>query len=57
MLAVYHPPGQEAVGSSVLGNDPLKEEVATTPIFLLENPMDGRVWWATVHGVPRVGQD
>ena len=23
----------------------------------LENPMDRGVWWATVHGVPRVGHD
>ena len=24
--------------------DPLEEEVATHPVFLLENPMDRRVW-------------
>ena len=23
---------------------------------LLENPMDRGAWWATVHGVPRVGR-
>ena len=23
----------------------------------LENPMDGRAWWATVHGSQRVGHD
>ena len=23
----------------------------------LENPMDREVWWATVHGVTRVGHD
>ena len=23
----------------------------------LENPMDGGAWWATVHGVTRVGHD
>ena len=23
----------------------------------LENPMDGEAWWATVHGVARVGHD
>jgi len=22
-----------------------------TPVFFLENPMDRRAWWATVHGV------
>ena len=24
-----------------------------TPVFLLENPMDGGAWWATVHGVAK----
>ena len=30
-----------------------------TPLqyFCLENPMDGGVWWAAVHGVARVGHD
>ena len=23
----------------------------------LENPMDGGAWWATVHGLQRVGHD
>ena len=23
----------------------------------LENPMDRRTWWATVHRVPKVGHD
>ena len=23
----------------------------------LENPMDGGAWWATVHGVAKVGHD
>ena len=25
--------------------------------FCLENPIDREVWWATVHGVARVGHD
>ena len=30
-----------------------------TPLqyFCLENPMDGGVWWAAVHGVARVEHD
>ena len=24
-----------------------------TPVLLLENPMDGGAWWATVHGVAK----
>ena len=24
-----------------------------TPVFLPGNPVDGRAWWATVHGVPK----
>ena len=28
-----------------------------TPVFLLGNPMDRGAWWATVHGVTRVGHD
>ena len=31
--------------------DPLKEEMATTPIFPPFNPIDRRAWWATVHMV------
>ena len=25
--------------------------------FCLKNPMDGGAWWATVHGLQRVGHD
>ena len=34
-------------------------EGSGTPLqyFCLENPMDGGAWWATVHGVARVGHD
>ena len=24
-----------------------------TPVFFLENPMDGGAWWAVVHGVTK----
>ena len=30
--------------------NPLEWKVATTPVFLLGNPMDGGAWRATVHG-------
>ena len=38
---------------------PLPGEGNGTPLqyFCLENPMDGKVWWAAVHGVARVGHD
>ena len=34
-------------------------EGSGTPLqyFCLENPMDREAWWATVHGVFRVGHD
>ena len=35
---------------------PLEKEMASTPVFLLENPMDRETLQATVHGVTRVGQ-
>ena len=28
-------------------------EKATAPYSCLENPMDGGVWWAAVHGVAK----
>ena len=31
--------------------DPLEEDMATHSSICLENPMDRRAWWATVHGV------
>ena len=29
----------------------LEKEMATHPVFLLENPVDRGAWWAAVHGV------
>ena len=38
--------------------DPLEKEMAThSSILVLKNPMDSGTWWATVHGVARVGHD
>ena len=37
---------------------PLEKEMAThLSILALGNPMDRGAWWATVHGVTRVGHD
>ena len=33
--------------------DPLEKEMATYSGTLVENPMDGGAWWATVHGVAK----
>ena len=36
--------------------DPLEKEMATKLQYsCLENPIDGEAWWATVHGLKRVG--
>ena len=32
--------------------DPLEKEMAAHS-SILENPMDRKAWWATVHGVPK----
>ena len=38
--------------------DPLQEGMATHSCILAWRvPMDRGVWWATVHGVARVGHD
>ena len=40
------------------GEDPLEEKMAThSSILAWKNPMDRGAWWATVHGVTRVGHD
>ena len=33
--------------------DSLKKGMAITSVFLLENPMDRRAWWAAVHRVAK----
>ena len=47
-----HLPTQTWV-QSLDGEDPLEEEMASLS-SILENPMDGGAWRATVHGVTRV---
>ena len=49
---------QETQVQSLGREDLLENEMAThSSILGLENPMDRGAWWATVHGVTRVGHD
>ena len=49
---------QEMQVQSLGWEDPLVKEIAAhSSILAWENPMDGGAWWATVHGVERVGHD
>ena len=45
--------------SNLISNRVINGEGNGTPLqyFCLENPMDGRAWWAAVHGVARVGHE
>ena len=36
-----------------VGKSPWRRELLPTSVFWLENPMDRRAWWATVHGVAK----
>ena len=40
-----------------LGRFPGEENGSPLQFSCLENPMDRGAWWATVHGVARVGHD
>ena len=40
-------------GSIPGSDDPLEQEMQSTPIFLRGNPMDGGAWWATDCGVAK----
>ena len=40
-----------------LGRSPGEGYGNPLPYSRLENPMDRGAWWATVHGVARVGHD
>ena len=42
---------------SIPGSEPGKENGNPLQYSCLGNPMDRGAWWATVHGVPRVGHD
>ena len=48
----------ETLVQTLGGKDTLEKEMAThSSILGLENPMDRGAWWATVHGVTRLGHD
>ena len=52
------PAVQETQVQSLDQEDPLEKEMAThSSILALKNSMDSGAWWATVHGVARVGHD
>ena len=45
---------QEMQVQSLGWEDPLEEEMVThSSILAIENPMDRRAWWATVHVVAK----
>ena len=44
---------QEMQVRSLGWEDPLEEEMVTTPVFLPQNPMNRGAWQATVHGVAK----
>ena len=49
---------QETQVQSLDLEDPLEKKMAThSSILAWKNPMEGEAWWATVHGVARVGHD
>ena len=58
MLVVKNPlantEGTRDVGKILGGNDPLEEEMATTPAFLLRQSHGQRSWMTIVHGIARV---
>ena len=40
--------------SSISGSGrPLEEEMVSTPVLFLGNPMDINSWWATAHSVTK----
>ena len=52
------PAMQETQVQSLGWEDPLEKRVAThSSILGLQNSMDRGAWWATVHGVAKVGHD
>ena len=51
---VKNPP---AMWETCVGKSPWRRESLPTPVSCLGKSMHRRVWWATVHGVPRVGHD
>ena len=58
-LLVKNLPAMQEAWVRFLGQeDPLEKEMAIQLQYsCLENPMDRGAWWATVHGVARVGHN
>ena len=56
---VKHPPGMQVSRLCSLGpEDSLEKNMAAhSSILAWGNPIDRQAWWATVHGVARVGHD
>ena len=56
---VKHPPGMQVSRVCSLGpEDSLEKNMAAhASILAWGNPIDRQAWWATVHGVARVGPD
>ena len=48
---------QETQVQSLGQEDPQEKKMATTPVFLPGTPQTEEAWWATAHGVQRVGHD
>ena len=56
--SVKHLPAMQETHVQFLSReDPLERKWQPTPVFFRENPVDRGAWWATVHGVTRVGHD
>ena len=58
MLLCDSPGGSDGKVSACNAGDPgsvpgLGRKWQLTPVSCLENPRDGGVWWATVHGVAK----
>ena len=54
---IKNPPANAGDTVSIPGSEPGKENGNPLQYSCLGNPMDRGAWWATVHGVPRVGHD
>ena len=51
--AVKPPPASAEDSGSIPGSGRSSEKEMETQYSCLGNPMDGGVWWATVHGVAK----
>ena len=50
---VKNPPASAEDSGSIPGSGRSSEKEMATQYSCLGNPMDGGVWWATVHGVAK----